>query len=192
MDPRKRPEKRCQAKENAVRDEGEGKKLDLTFTRRAERYISGSHVTLSDRYCHSMKWLCCRDFVCVQLLTGECRQWLASLICYHLHVEHTHGSLMLTWNTGSAMCHSFKVQSAKVTLRANTHRCTQSHTHTHILIPREPLSSSVLFHVFILGLLMRRVVSGILSGPSDLSAVVQPLSPFWSTGKGLNCWLLLA
>lgn len=78
-----------------------------------------------------MKWLCCRDFVFVQGLTGECRQRPASLICYHLHVEHTHGFLMLTWNTGSTMCHSSKVQSVKVSLRTNTHRCTQSHTDTH-------------------------------------------------------------
>lgn len=59
-----------------------------------------------------------------------------------------------------------------------THTDVHSHTLTHIHIPREPLSTSVLFHVFILGLLMRRVVSGILSGPSDLSVVFQPSSPF--------------
>lgn len=79
-----------------------------------------------------MKWLCCRDFVFVQQLAGECRQRLVSLICYHLHVEHTHGSLMLTWNTGSAMCHSCKVQSAKVTLHTDTHGHTRSHSqHTY-------------------------------------------------------------
>lgn len=125
----------------------EGKwELDLIFTHRAMWYISVSHVTLSDRYCHSLKWLCCRDFVFVRWLTGACRQRLAALICYHLHVKHTRGSLMLTWNTGSAMWHSCKVQSAKVTPHTNTHGYTQC---THVHIPRECLSFKVLFHVFI-------------------------------------------
>lgn len=83
----------------------------------------------SDRSCHSIKSLCCRDFVFVRWLTGESRQRFASLICYHLHVEHTHGSLMLTWNTGSAMCHTSKVQSAKVIPHIITHA------------PRDALSS---------------------------------------------------
>ena len=103
----------------------------------------------SDRSCHSIKSLCCRDFVFVQWLTGESRQRFASLICYHLHVEHTHGSLMLTWNTGSAMCRTSKVQSAKV---------IPSHYHTRTK-GCSALSCSVLFHVFILGLLMRRVIN---------------------------------
>lgn len=48
-------------------------------------------------------------------------------------------------------------------------------------IPREALSSSVLFHVFILGLLMRGFM---LSGPSDLSAVAHLLSQFDPKEKG--------
>lgn len=135
-------------------------------------YISVSRVMLCSRYCHSMKCLCYRGFVFVQWLTGAC-QTLATLICHHLHVEHTGGSLLLLWNAGSVTWHSGNLQTAKVNPCANTHgykRCTQ------IRIPRENLSFSVLLHVFILAVLMSRVVSGILSGPSDL--VVQPSSPF--------------
>lgn len=120
-----------------------------------------------------MKWLCCRDFVFVRRLTGERRPHWSAIICM---LNTPMSSLMLTGNTGSAMCHSCKVRRAKVTPHTNTHTHVHSHTLTHI--PRELLSSCVLFHVFILGLLMRRVVSGILSGPSDMSVVVQPSSPF--------------
>lgn len=52
-------------------------------------------MSLSDRQCHSMKRLCGRDFGFVQRLTGEHKQQLTSPICYHLHVEHIHGALML-------------------------------------------------------------------------------------------------
>lgn len=57
------------------------------------------------------------------------------------------------------------------------HTLVHTHMLTHYNISREHLSCSVLFHVFILGLLMRHVL-GILSGPSDLSVDVQPSSPF--------------
>lgn len=57
--------------------------------------------------------------------------------------------------------------------------CTHVHADTpaHKHLPGEPLSAGVLFPVFILGLLTRRAVSAILSGPADLSLVVQPSSP---------------
>lgn len=173
---------------NTVWEEGK-RELDLIFTHRVMWYISVSHVTQSDRYCHSMKWLCCRDFVFVQQLTGDCRQGLASLICYHLHVEHTHSSLMLTWNTGSAMCHSCKVQSAKVAIHTNTRRCAQSHTNTHthakgasvIQCPVPCLHFGAADETCRVWDTLRtfRSVSG-------CSAFIT----FWSTGKGLNCCCL--
>lgn len=188
MDLGKNAQRTMPRERNTAPEEGKGE-LDLIFTHRAMWYISVSHVTQSDRYCHSMKWLCCRDFVFVQRLTGERRQRLASLICYHLHVEHTHGSLMLTWNTGSAMCHSSKVQSAIVTLRANTRGCTRPHTNTHA----HAKGASVI----------RCPVPCLHFGAADETCCVEDTPrtsrsvsgcsafiTFWSSGKGLNCCCL--
>lgn len=83
---------------------------------------------------------------------------------------------------------SCKVQSAQVTLRSNTHRCTRSHSDTHTM-GASVIQCPVLCLHF--GLLMRRVVSGILSGLSDLSVVVQPSSPFDSQEKDWTAVVLM-
>lgn len=109
-----------------------------------------------------------------------------SLICYHLHVEHTLGSLKLTWIAGSAMCHSCNVQSAKVTLRTNTHGRTRSHTDTHtharggsvIRCPVPCLHFGAADETCCVGGTLRTIRS-----VSGCSAFIT----FRSTGKELNC-----
>lgn len=135
-----------------------------------------------------MKWQCCRDFVFVQRLTGECREGLASLIHYHLHVEHTHGCLMLTWNTGSVMCHSCKVQSAKVTLHTNTQRPTRSHANTLTHIKG---ASVIQCPVPCLHFGTADETCCIEDTPRTIRSVSSAFITFWSTGKRLRCCCLL-
>lgn len=141
-------------------------------------YISVSHVTQSDRHCRSMKWLRCWDLVFLfGGLTGECRRgtgphWSA-IICML-------NTPLAPWSWRESLarrCATAAMSRVPKLPCAQTHTGVHGHTPTHIHMPGEALSYGVLFHVFILGPLMRRVVSGVLSGPSDLSVVVQPSSP---------------